>query len=632
MRAPGRQSGFLIVVGAILIILGALIAAVVTFLFVTRTESGAWHLGSGQALFLAESGLERALRGYIPEDTWCPALGYTDALGAGNFSTAAAAYIARSQLTSAIAANDSVIPVAATASYAAHGRVRIENEDIDYAARSSACTPFAASACLVGAQRGRAGTTAAAHAVNVSVAQHQCLIASTGTVAATSARRVVERALQFPGAMVVYAKAAADAVPYYRLWDGSAWGPEGTAVQVGAGVQYLMVKFARTRNEGVLVTQDVNGNIRAQVWNGVSWGNQVDLVTTAKTEVRPFSVEYEPSSDRAVVVYSDGSTSGVLLFRTWNGSSWSAQGSSTISGLSAPRSLVTAPHPSRSSNQIVIIIQDSGKKVYGAYWTGTGWTSVSAGTELGVVKNEFSNSVNVAYEQRSNPGRALFVLASDVENGRVDYYTWDGTLSALGSTTDLVTDEIFWVRLVPDPYSNQMLLGIQDKVLGLYTRRWTGTAFDTAAQHPQHDVATEIDGVRNFDLVFETAPNRSGIGWLVWGNGGGAAGTVSVKSGQAVAGNWSWNAEAVQAGTDDTMLVQLAALPRSGSVLAALYQRFAQATDDDIQGMSLTLGSSTWSMGDPIWTGPTVAGTNFERVYIGVERYIPRVDWPEIYR
>lgn len=85
--------------------------------------------------------------------------------------------------------NVTTIPVDSTAGYASHGRIRIDNEWIDY--RGTTATSF------TGARRGAAGSTAAAHADNAPVAQSQCLIRATGQVnnLAGNTQRVVERAI-----------------------------------------------------------------------------------------------------------------------------------------------------------------------------------------------------------------------------------------------------------------------------------------------------------------------------------------------------------------------------------------------------------------------------------------------------
>ena len=74
------------------------------------------------------------------------------------------------------------------------------------------------------------------------------------------------------GAMMVYAKAA-DTTPYYRTWNETAgnWSTEGSATAVSGTIQFMVLRFSRTRNEGILGTLDSTGDIRTQVWNGTSW-------------------------------------------------------------------------------------------------------------------------------------------------------------------------------------------------------------------------------------------------------------------------------------------------------------------------------------------------------------------------
>src|SRR6266849_8865401 len=60
--APHRQKGFLLIAAVILIaVLAAFFTVSFTFFFVSNTGSGLNHMQSAQALYISQSGLERAL-------------------------------------------------------------------------------------------------------------------------------------------------------------------------------------------------------------------------------------------------------------------------------------------------------------------------------------------------------------------------------------------------------------------------------------------------------------------------------------------------------------------------------------------------------------------------------------------
>lgn len=643
MRRIFRQGGFLLIVGAILIVIGALLATVVTFLFVARSESGIEHLGGAQALFLAESGREQALRGLVSENTYCSSVSYPNvSFGAGNFSASAALNIsARVALGSAVAATDSVIPASSTAGFAAHGRIRIEDEEINYAALSTSCAPFADPACFTGAWRGVAGTAAAAHAANTSVSQEQCLISSVGSVPDIGSQRTIETARRFLPAMMVYTKSTNapvnDNVPYYRLWEGTAWGPERTALAVvaGANIRFLRLVHARTRNEAILGTQDSGGNISFQVWNGTSWVEQLNPGTSSNTTVRAFDIAYETASDRAVVAYGYG-TANSIRSRIWDGSQWAVSTNSfTAATIGQPRWIRMAANPLTTSNEIVLIangLNGGQNRVYGQRWTGSAWSDMSVAgnwaTNGSVTTRE---GVGVAYEQSS--GEALFVWGQAVNN-TIAYRTWDGaTLGGVSTTTvNLGTTVPNWISMAPDPRSNAILVGVQSVSPQLGTRSWDGSAW--YGDSVNHDGGTEAAADRNFDVVFETHPDNPSRAWILWGNGGPVRSKCGTIGGTGISWGGGVCAEASVPSSDDTAYVRLFAHPRTGTVFAALYEDIASVATDDLVASHLMLGGSTWSdvRSHTIWTGPTSDNSTYQRVDISAGRFLPRVDWPEIFR
>lgn len=191
---PARQRGFLLIAAVVLIVAAALLLTVMVFLGAAGTMSSAGHSQSGQALFVAESGIERALYGFTREGAACGSLNYSAGFGQGSFSTVGTLYApAATTLSAAISATDTVIPVASVADYAPHGRVTVGSEFVQYAGTSSSSCGAFSPPCFTGAARGAGGSTAAAHALGEAVSQNQCLIRSVGTVG--SAERTVETAV-----------------------------------------------------------------------------------------------------------------------------------------------------------------------------------------------------------------------------------------------------------------------------------------------------------------------------------------------------------------------------------------------------------------------------------------------------
>jgi hypothetical protein len=168
-----------------------------------RASSG--HAQSEQAYFAAQSGIEVAIYQFSQLDTACTSLvaaGNTNvAVGAGRFTiTSATIYpikpLGASALNGAIGASPGAIMATSIANFAPHGRIRIadggtNDEEIDYSVTSNSGAVCGTAPCFLAWRRGANGTTARAHATNLSILQDdQCLIRSTGT--AGTAARIVE--------------------------------------------------------------------------------------------------------------------------------------------------------------------------------------------------------------------------------------------------------------------------------------------------------------------------------------------------------------------------------------------------------------------------------------------------------
>src|SRR3989344_2297267 len=450
MNTVGNQKGAsIIAVIAIMLILAVMGAALVA-LVTTGSDVSVNQLQSEQALYIAEGGMERALY-RLKTGTLCSSLTENNVLLAqGNFDITVTNYTLSNTLSAGIVAGDTTIPLTSTAGFAPVGRIVIEtateSEIIDYYGISGNN--------LTNALRGVAGTTAVAHLNGDPVAEGQCRIVSTGEISSgllTTATRVVERSMQNPGAMIVYAKGAGDNTPYFRRWDGTKWGLlDRRATPVGAGntIQYPVLKFARTRNEAILGTLDSSGEIRVQVWNGNTntWSATTllaDVGAASDLGYRSFDIEYETSGDRAIVVYKDANGYGDPDYRIWDGTSWSAATNIIIPSAGEVRWIELAPHP--WSSEIVMITLNSGgtPDVYGMRWDGVAWTQMEVGppttwdtaaANSGNPADTPSKVIDVAYEQLS--GRAMFIWGDDV-NGRQSYRIWDGAALSAPANLDL---------------------------------------------------------------------------------------------------------------------------------------------------------------------------------------------------
>jgi hypothetical protein len=278
--------------------------------------------------------------------------------------------------------------------------------------------------------------------------------------------------------------------------------------------------------------------------------------------------------------------------------------------------------PNPGTNEIALIVLGSNADVYGMLWTGAAWSNMGvAGTWDTTVATATQKIIDVAYQQIS--GQPMFIWGDTSATRRVRYRIWNGvTLNGpTNLTLNLMTNNAGWVRLVPDPNSNYLILGVEDLNANLVTQIWSGAAWGIQVRH---DVATESAANRNFDLVYETSAAHAGRAWLVWGGGT----TVSRTYWDGPPTN-AWSA--VTTTGDHTAFIQLLAHPISGVVFSVMYESTASATDD-IWESHLTSAGATWSAKFTTWGGPVVASPVYERCALAPERINPLIvhGWREV--
>jgi Tfp pilus assembly protein PilV len=394
--------------------------------------------------------------------------------------------------------------------------------------------------------------------------------------------------------MMAYSKTTA--TPYYRIWDGNTWGAESPALDAVGNINYVVLKSSRTRNEAILGVQTSTGAVYFQVWNGTSWGN-LTLLGTGPITTRSFDIAYEKNSDKAVIAYSPLATSADFAYRTWDGTTLSSATTVTAPPTTgAINWLELKQNPLSSSNEIAMIMLDANIDVYGMRWTGSAWDTMGTAAVWDASGSIATRkAIDVEYEQTS--GEAMFAWGDSVSTDQY-YRTWNGATLSAATLLDVAAQGgvTNWLQLASRPNSNEIMLGVQDAGADLNTRKWSGTAWDTATQHPEHSAAVENITSRTFDIVYETHTANPGKAWIVWGN----STAVSAKPWSGTA----WGTAVTLTGTDDTSFVRLRADPVSGVLFAGIYEDTTSATDDILE-YRLSGGGSTWSAKNTIWAGPT---------------------------
>jgi hypothetical protein len=124
--------------------------------------------------------------------------------------------------------------------------------------------------------------------------------------------------------MVVWS-AKNSTTPNYRIWSGSAWGPEQTMPDIGAKSDQDRLAADPASNRIIALFLDKQSDVNAVVWSGSAWGAATEFETSAPAvDRRGVDVAFEPGGTRALVMYGQSSLD-TPLYRTFDGTSWSAE-------------------------------------------------------------------------------------------------------------------------------------------------------------------------------------------------------------------------------------------------------------------------------------------------------------------
>jgi hypothetical protein len=193
--------------------------------------------------------------------------------------------------------------------------------------------------------------------------------------------------------------------------------------------------------------------------------------------VRGFDVAYEKVSGNAMVTYMEGTE---LRYRTWDGSSWSAESTVFASKPNGSniRFVELAAHP--STNELSVAFNDNARDLFSVKWTGSSWDETNTEkTHSTDVRREYRRSFDIAYSQSSGN---LLVAWGRRDSDGIDSSTRD---NGSNSWTDLSTytytndNRAQWLELSPDPGSDQIACVLETQSNGedLEMAMWTGSAW-----------------------------------------------------------------------------------------------------------------------------------------------------------
>ncbi|RTL27881.1 MAG: DUF4347 domain-containing protein, partial [Burkholderiales bacterium] len=296
----------------------------------------------------------------------------------------------------------------------------------------------------------------------------------------------------------------------YATWDGTSWSAINTITAPISG-EPVHMKLAANPNghDMVLAVETTAGsnNQYAVVWNGSSWGNSQTLGSNTNKQYFELNVAYEQRSGHAMVIYDNSaSDSSSVQYRVWNGSNWGSEGTVTAPGGVTVASDVynTAIASDPTSNRIAIAVKDAVNETWLAVWDGSAWGSTLLATTSGLDIPDHHATMAVAFESQSGDLLAVYGKSS---GPNVYYRTWTsgGGWSAEGTGPSVGGTDIPYIsKLYADPYSNTIMLGVQDNTNGLNMAAWDGSAWGSVTVI---DTNTAFNYRENFTYVwYQNAP------------------------------------------------------------------------------------------------------------------------------
>ena len=299
--------------------------------------------------------------------------------------------------------------------------------------------------------------------------------------------------------LTVYGEGAVT-TPRYRIWNGTAWGAEASASDVGGVVQWVKTAAGTTRDEYVMATQDAVNDVNVQVFNGTTdtWSSVTEVTTIISDNTRRgVDVAYETTSGDAMIVYCDGDSDP--SYRIWNGSSWSS--ANTITTVSANNCDYIELASDPISDEVILVTRDTGAGYEAQVWNGSAWGSP---TTLGSMSDTAHEGVSVEYEESG--GQGMVVVSNGNTNGFI-WTSWNGTEWGT-ATAYTLGDDFEWGVLKRDNGSDNMALCYIDNDADIGVIRWDGDAWQTT--FTEIETTGNIFDGRAVSCEFETSTGRDG--------------------------------------------------------------------------------------------------------------------------
>lgn len=297
------------------------------------------------------------------------------------------------------------------------------------------------------------------------------------------------------GDMIIVYADTVEANLGYRVHDGTTLAAEvDIAMPSASAPQWVALYPQPGTDKMMLLLCQSDASLHASEWSGSAWSGWTQLCADTggwSGPKRILDLAYESQSGDAVVVYRSASNDDPG-FRTWNGSSWSAEGAlgpvPTAGQIPVQLRLVADPDP--SSDEILFGMKGGAYDIVVGTWSGSAWSALQQ-IEPGSVDHSSSISFDIAYEPGG--GEALVVYSENLSNV-LRYRTWNGTVwSGELSGTDVGAFK-HNVHMVTGEASGEIFIAIDDSGEELNLLRWDGSAMSATHEIDLSTLDSSSDG------------------------------------------------------------------------------------------------------------------------------------------
>lgn len=316
------------------------------------------------------------------------------------------------------------------------------------------------------------------------------------------------------GGMIVYAdlSGATDDKIFYRLFDGTSWSYERQVpdfnVPGDRDTRVVELYASATRDEKILVTKhfedgtDPDQYLFAQVWDGDSWGNVVQLASWAGAtlpQLRDFDGDYLDNGDFLLAYEDDSNT---VKYRTWNGASWSSQSDGPDIG-GNPDYLVLKARP--NTDEAMLAVRDNGNDTNTARYADSSWS---------IATEHASNSTGTDYENldlvwSSNSSDTLALIFNETNDTSPDIKIWDSSTWSADVENADIGGEPWAMQVIAKPDANEFLACFDDNALDINCLESDFSPSWSTLTGGELETQTDGGSQRTFDLAYENSGNQA---------------------------------------------------------------------------------------------------------------------------